>query len=189
MYVNLIQAIEFLNTGKVVALPTETVYGLAASLKFPDAIKQIFTLKGRPQDNPLIVHTASMDQLTKYTDHLPEKFESLAELFWPGSLTLVAPANPLKVPRLVRAGLPTVAFRIPQHSLTLQVLQKTGPLVMPSANLSGRPSATLPGHVENDFGQSFPVVDGGPCSQGLESTILIYSGGALGYRTSGRNCT
>ncbi len=174
MRVNVSEAAARLNSGDVVALPTETVYGLAASLRHPKAIQNIFTLKGRPQDNPLIVHAASVEQLLPYTRDLPETFFSLAEHYWPGSLTLVVSANVDQVSEIVRAGLETVAFRVPDHPLTLEVLRQTGPLVMPSANLSGTPSATHASHVENDFGQEFPVLDGGACSKGVESTILLW---------------
>lgn len=174
MRVSVTQAIQSLRSGDVVSLPTETVYGLATSLTHPDAIEQIFTLKGRPQDNPLIIHVADRSQLSPYVTTFPPDFERLSEAFWPGSLTLVVSANISAVPERVRAGLETVAFRVPNHPLTLEVLQQTGPLVMPSANLSGKPSATTSEHVEYDFGETFAVLDGGQCKLGLESTILLY---------------
>lgn len=174
MRVSVSEAVERLNSGDVVALPTETVYGLAASLDYPKAIQKIFTLKGRPQDNPLIVHVASVEQLIPYSSILPESFRSLADTYWPGALTLVVAANLSKVSEVVRAGLVTVAFRIPDHPHALEVLKLTGPLVMPSANLSGTPSATDAEHVENDFGNEFPVLNGGACSKGVESTILLW---------------
>lgn len=175
MRVNLENACELLQTGKVVAIPTETVYGLAASLSNPEAIEHIFTLKGRPADNPLIIHVGDSSQVVCYTKDIPEDFEVLANTFWPGPMTLVLPAVKEWVPSIVRAGLDTVAFRIPSHPLTLQVLSNVGPLVMPSANLSGKPSATRPEHVENDFSRDFPVLDGGECYRGVESTILMYN--------------
>jgi len=168
------QAVQLLNSGGVVALPTETVYGLAASLKFPEAIKKVFSLKGRPSDNPLIIHVGMIDQLIPYVKNRPPHFENLAQKFWPGALTLVLEANQEAVPDSVRAGLPTVAVRIPAHPETRQVLRETGALVMPSANLSGRPSATAAQHVIDDFGDAVPVLDGGDCLRGIESTILIY---------------
>lgn len=174
MRVSLETACALLQQGDVVAIPTETVYGLAASLSNPDAIEHIYTLKGRPANNPLIIHVGDASQVLFYTKDIPEGFEILANTFWPGPMTLLLPAEKEWVPSIVRADLDTVAFRIPSHPLTLQVLGYTGPLVMPSANLSGKPSATRPEHVENDFGNTFPVLDGGECYRGVESTILTY---------------
>lgn len=168
------QAIHELQSGGIVALPTETVYGLAASIHHPEAIQKVFAVKGRPSDNPLIVHISDLAQLNDYVKQLPPAFEKLAQAFWPGSLSLVLEADTKVIPDIVRAGLPTVAIRVPSHPLTLEVLAKTGPLVMPSANLSGKPSATAAQHVVDDFGDAVPVVDGGECVQGVESTILIY---------------
>ena len=166
-----------LRDGEVVALPTETVYGLAASLSHPEAINQIFSLKGRPKDNPLIVHGASFLDVEHYCEEIPLNLKVLTETFWPGPLTLVVKAKPNLLPPNVSAGLETIALRVPKHPLTLKVLQEVGPLVMPSANLSGKPSATRAEHVEIDFGADFPVLDGGSCSLGMESTVLIYRNG------------
>jgi L-threonylcarbamoyladenylate synthase len=167
-------AIAQLKAGKVAALPTETVYGLAASLSQPNAIEEIFRLKGRPLANPLIIHVGSISDVKHFAREIPPGFNELAEAFWPGPLTLIIPIQPDLVPALVRAHLPTAGFRMPRHALTLEVIEAAGPLVMPSANLSGKPSATIYEHVEADFGKGFPVLDGGPCSKGLESTILYY---------------
>lgn len=155
----------------VVAIPTETVYGLAASLYCPAAIDKIFILKKRPRLNPLIIHLADTNEIEEWAESLPPHFDKLTRL-WPGPLTLVLPAKGDRVPDAVRAGLTTAAFRIPALKLTRELLKKTGPLVVPSANLSGRPSSTDPAHVEHDFGIDFPVLDGGPTEKGLESTIL-----------------
>jgi L-threonylcarbamoyladenylate synthase len=173
MRITLLQAIAMLRSGQVLAVPTETVYGLAACLTQPVTIERIFTLKGRPRANPLIIHVADWHEICHYTTHYPPGFEALAQTFWPGALTCILPVHS-KVPSIVRAGLPTAGFRVPDLALTRQLLQETGPLVMPSANLSGRPSATRPEHVEEDFGIDFPVLDGGICSKGVESTILFY---------------
>lgn len=170
-------AASLLDQGVVVAVPTETVYGLAASIKHMSAIREIFRIKGRPQDNPLIVHAASSDEVEKMAKEVPEGFKTLADVFWPGPLTLVLPADLGSVPEVARAGLPTAGFRVPSHPITRELLKLTGPLVMPSANLSGRPSATSAGHVEADFGSEFPLLDGGQCHQGVESTILYWSNG------------
>jgi len=158
----------------VVAIPTETVYGLAASLSKGHAIERIFSLKGRPNDNPLIVHLADYSQVPDYAKEMPDGFDQLARCFWPGPLTVVLPAIKKQVPDIVRAGLSTVALRIPGHPITRRVLEQTGPLVMPSANLSGKPSATSPDHVAHDFGQGLPVLDGGESWKGVESTILLF---------------
>lgn len=174
MHISVDQAIEQLKVGHVVAMPTETVYGLAASLSMPIAVEEIFRLKGRPLSNPLIIHVASQTDVLKYALKLPPQFEALAQAFWPGPLTLIVPIQPDLVPALVRANLSTAGFRMPNHDLTLQVIRETGPLVMPSANLSGKPSSTRAQHVECDFGPDFPVLDGGVCTKGLESTILYY---------------
>lgn len=174
------QAIVRLCHGEVVAIPTETVYGLAASIKHEAAIEAIFSLKGRPQNNPLIVHVARgegevhpMEALIPYVEYSIEGLEKLVEAFWPGPLTLVLPARKHAISSIARAGLSTAAFRMPLHSVAQEILAQTGPLVAPSANRSGSPSSTCVEHVEADFGGLFPVVDGGVCQSGVESTILI----------------
>lgn len=174
MRISVQEAIDNLQKGQVIAIPTETVYGLAASLACPDAIKQIFALKNRPPANPLIIHVSDLSQLIPLAANFPPHFHALAQAFWPGPLTMILPIQPDRVDSHVRAGLETAGFRMPHHPLALKVLEATGPLVMPSANLSGRPSATEPAHVEADFGITFPVLDGGSCSKGLESTILYF---------------
>ncbi len=173
MRITLEEAHQLLHQGSVVAVPTETVYGLAGLLKYPQAIDKIYALKGRPSNNPLIIHVAAVKELLNYMAALPQGVEALAEAFWPGPMTLVLPIIEDSVPEKARAGLPTAAFRIPAHPQAQALLASAGALVMPSANLSGRPSATSPVHVEADFGMDFPVIEGGTCSQGLESTILM----------------
>lgn len=175
MRIDLTEAIKRLSAGEVVGVPTETVYGLAASLSKQAAIQQIFSLKGRPANNPLIIHIADTSQLYPFVNNFPEGFEQLSKAFWPGPLTLILPIKPNIIFPIVTANLPTAGFRIPNHPLTKQLIKAIGPLVMPSANLSGRPSATLPEHVEDDFGADFPVLDGGACTKGLESTILAFN--------------
>lgn len=174
MRIKVDKGVELLKSGKVVAVPTETVYGLAASLNQPKAIEDIFLLKGRPANNPLIIHVDVAEKILDFALNLPPDFIKLSGTFWPGPLTLVLPIRENTIPNIVRAGLSTAAFRIPSHPLARELLQKTGPLVMPSANLSGRPSSTSAVHVEQDFGIDFPVIDGGSCQQGLESTILYF---------------
>lgn len=174
MHIKLEAAADSLINGDVVAVPTETVYGLAASLGQLDAIHRIFALKGRPINNPLIIHVAGVDQIVPYALSLPPDFNKLAHAFWPGPMTLIVPIRQDLIYPVVRAHLDTAGFRIPSHPLARQLLAKTGPLVMPSANLSGKPSATSREHVEEDFGFDFPVLDGGRCQKGIESTILCY---------------
>lgn len=177
MRISIERAAELLKSGNVVGVPTETVYGLAASLSSPEAIRQIFILKGRPSNNPLIVHSADVENMSEYIDTVPEGFMALARAFWPGPMTLVLDARIEKIPGSVRGGLPTVAFRIPSHEIARELLRLTGPLVMPSANLSGTPSATRAEHVEADFGKHFPVIEGEGSRVGVESTILIFIDG------------
>jgi len=174
MHISLQETAQLLIDGGVAAVPTETVYGLAASIHCPQAIEQIFALKGRPLDNPLIIHVADPKDVISFVTEFPPGFDVFTNHFWPGPLTIVLPIDPHNISSKIRAGLPTAAFRVPAHPLTQQLLRLTGPLVMPSANLSGRPSSTKPEHIEYDFGGFFPVLDGGPCSQGVESTIIIY---------------
>lgn len=172
MKISLEEAVQLLRKGKTVAVPTETVYGLAASIMHPQAIENIFVKKKRPANNPLIIHASSLQQIESFANVDPEA-RKLAEFFWPGPLTMVLEANISNIPSIVRAGLDTAAFRIPLHEVALKLIEQVGPVVMPSANLSGKPSATMPEHVEADFGKDFPVLDGGATKHGLESTIII----------------
>jgi L-threonylcarbamoyladenylate synthase len=162
---------ELLKNGGVVAFPTETVYGLGASAWNEAAIKQVFELKGRPSDNPLIVHVSSYPQVKQLAVDISPEARTLMQKFWPGPLTLVF-RKTSRVPGMVSAGLGTVAVRMPNHALALDLIRQAGPLVGPSANKSGGPSPTNAAHVRTDFGTSVPVVDGGPCVVGLESTVL-----------------
>lgn len=175
MLITLKQASDRLLKGEVVALPTETVYGLAALLHQPLAIAEIFRLKGRPQDNPLIIHLASAEDMAPYLrENPPPGTWQLAAAFWPGPLTLILPIKEELVPAIARAHQPTAGFRVPDHADILSVLRLTGAAVAPSANLSGKPSPTCAEHVLRDFEGKVPVVDGGPCQKGVESTILLF---------------
>lgn len=164
-------AAKLILTGDIVAFPTETVYGLGADATNPLAIKKIFETKGRPADNPLIVHIADVEQLNYIVSEIPEPAKKLMDIFWPGPLTLVF-KKLQSVPDLVTAGLDTVAVRMPSHTLALELIRKSKPLVAPSANKSGRPSPTRAAHVLADLGNTVPVLDGGPCNVGIESTVL-----------------
>ncbi|MGA8164785.1 MAG: L-threonylcarbamoyladenylate synthase [Waddliaceae bacterium] len=174
MRVTLKQACALVKQGKIVAIPTETVYGLAASLSHSEAIEEIYERKGRPKNKPLTIHLAYRTQVENYAAVIPKDFDRLAGAFWPGPLTLILPAKKECVAPIVRGGLDTIAFRIPDHPLARQVLVDCGPLAVPSANRSGKFSATTAEHVEEDFGKNFPVLDGGACAKGVESTILTY---------------
>lgn len=173
-----IEASNLLKNGEVVALPTETVYGLAADALNPEAVKKIFKAKGRPQDNPLIVHIADRSQLQQLTaDKITDRAEKLMKKFWPGPLTIIFPKNS-KVPAATSAGLQTIAVRMPAHPLMLAVIERSGlALAAPSANTSGFPSPTRAGHVYNDLKGKIPLIlDGGPSHFGVESTVIDIRG-------------
>ena len=170
------RAAEILRSGGLVALPTETVYGLGANGLDEDAVARIFEVKGRPQDNPLILHVAAAEDLTSWCRDIPAEAWALTERFWPGPLTLVLKRRP-SVPLRVTAGLETVAMRCPDHPLTREVLRRAGvPVAAPSANLSGKPSTTTAQHCIHDlWGKVEAILDGGACRVGVESTILDLS--------------
>lgn len=174
MKVTLEKAVDLIKRGETVAIPTETVYGLAADAFNINAVKKIFEQKGRPADNPLIVHISNLNQLHEVTTDIPDDLKKLADRFWPGPLSLVLKKQP-SVPDIVTGGLNTVAVRMPDHPLTLQLIERTGPLTAPSANKSGRPSPTNPKHIVEDFGHKLPILDGGISKLGLESTVLDLS--------------
>ena len=169
-------AAEIIKKGELVAIPTETVYGLGADGLNPDAVAKIFLAKGRPQDNPLILHIAEAADMEKYCHSIPECAYALAEAFWPGPLTLVLPARE-NVPKCTTANLPTVAIRCPDNPVTREIIRLSGvPIAAPSANISGKPSTTTAQHVLHDHeGKIAAIVDGGPCRVGVESTILDLS--------------
>ena len=166
-------AADILKSGGLVALPTETVYGLGANGLDPTAVAQIFQVKGRPQDNPLILHVTGAEQIGLFCHHVPESAYILAEKFWPGPLTMVLPARDC-VPKCTTAGLPTVAVRCPDCDVTRRIIAAAGvPVAAPSANISGKPSTTTAQHVFDDHHGKLPlIVDGGPCRVGVESTIV-----------------
>lgn len=168
------QAVDNLKHGQVVAFPTETVYGLGAIATNEEAVKKIFAAKGRPADNPLIVHIGDMNELPKYVEHVSENVRACIQAFWPGPLTIVLKAKPNIFAPSVTAGLQTVGIRMPDHPVALKLLQMLGqPLAAPSANKSGKPSPTEASHVMNDLYGMIPIVlDGGATGLGLESTVL-----------------
>lgn len=170
------QAVTVLRGGGLVAFPTETVYGLGADARNPEAVARIFSVKGRPADHPLIVHMADASRLTEWAQNIPKAAWRLAEAFWPGPLTLVLPRL-ASVPDAVTGGLNTVALRVPGHPLALALLAAFGGgIAAPSANRYGRVSPTSAEHVREELGDTVDLVlDGGPCPIGIESTIMDLS--------------
>ena len=164
---------KLLKDGELVAIPTETVYGLAADALNGEAVANIFKAKGRPMDNPLIVHIADLSQVDDLVAFVPPVLEDLAKAFWPGPLTVIMEKSDL-IPDEVSAGLDTVAIRMPSHPDARAIIQTAGtPLAAPSANTSGMPSPTTAAHVMHDMdGKIAAVVDGGACEVGVESTVL-----------------
>lgn len=164
---------DILKNGGVVAIPTETVYGLAANALDEQAVSKIFKAKGRPQDNPLIVHIAELSELYPLVKNVPQQALLLAERFWPGPLTIILPRSDI-IPKSVSAGLDTVAVRMPSHPVANAIIHAAGvPLAAPSANLSGKPSPTTAQHVLNDMdGKIDAIADGGTSSVGVESTVV-----------------
>jgi L-threonylcarbamoyladenylate synthase len=170
------QAAEVLIGGGLVAFPTETVYGLGADALNPGAVARVFEVKGRPASNPLIVHVPGLDAVEPLVTRIPAAAEKLARRFWPGPVTLVLPRSGL-VPDTVCAGGPTVAVRCPDHAVALELLRAVQrPLVGPSANRSGAVSPTTAEHVRASLGPGILVLDGGPCSRGIESTVVRIEG-------------
>lgn len=169
----LMRAAEILKNGGLVGMPTETVYGLAANTFDEEAVSNIFKAKGRPQDNPLIVHVCDMEMVKDLVSELPEKAKTCAERFWPGPFTMVLPRGE-KVPKSVSAGLDTVAVRMPSNPVARGLIEASGlPLAAPSANLSGSPSPTTAEHVLFDLdGRIDAVIVSDKCEVGLESTVI-----------------
>ena len=171
------QAGALLVSGQVVGIPTETVYGLGANALDGTAVQKIFAAKGRPYDNPLIVHIADLAQIYSLTTEVPEAALRLAEAYWPGPMTIILPKASC-IPQEVSAGLDTVGIRLPSHPIARAVIRAAGvPIAAPSANLSGRPSTTTAAHVMEDMnGKIAAVVDGGSCAVGVESTVVSLTG-------------
>lgn len=166
-------AAQVLKDGGLVAFPTETVYGLGADALNEGAVKNIFTAKGRPSDNPLIVHVADKLSVEKLVSKIPDKASILMDMFWPGPLTLVMDKLPI-IPEIITAGLDTVAIRVPSHPIALALIREAQlPVAAPSANVSGKPSPTDSNHVINDLeGKVDIIIDGGFCDIGVESTVV-----------------
>ncbi len=172
------KAAQMLKNGAVVAIPTETVYGLAANAFDADAVTRIFTAKGRPQDNPLIVHISKLDELYPLVTEVPQTALALAKAFWPGPLTMVLPKSDL-LPDIISAGLETVAVRMPSHPIAREIIGRSGcPLAAPSANISGKPSPTTAEHVVADMmGKIDGIVMSNDSAVGVESTVILLANG------------
>ena len=179
LYPNIItlkKGADAIKEGKVVAFPTETVYGLGADAFNVNALEKIYEIKGRPLDNPMILHISSAENLHQLARHVPDKAAKAIKAFWPGPLTVVLPKK-MEVPDIVSAGLPTVAIRMPLHAVALKLIKLAKvPIAAPSANLSGRPSPTTGLHVLRDLkGRVEMIIDGGPCLWGIESTVVDFT--------------
>lgn len=168
------QAADLIRQGELVSFPTETVYGLGASALNEAAVKQVYAVKGRPSDNPLIVHVSDFEMVKQYVNDFPDHTTALVDSFWPGPLTLIFDVKSNAFSASVTGGLNTVAFRMPNNQKTLELIKTAGvPLVGPSANTSGRPSPTTAQHVYHDLhGKIAGILDDGPTQIGVESTVL-----------------
>jgi len=171
MIVDADRAVTLLNNGDVAAIPTETVYGLAGSIRDEKAMKKIFEVKKRPFFDPLIVHVADTEQIKDVASSASPAAQKLMEKFWPGPLTLVLPKTS-QLPSLITSDLPNVAVRMPKHPIALDIIRRTGPLAAPSANRFGKTSPTRAQHVDDEFRGKVAVVDGGDCDVGIESTVI-----------------
>ncbi|MGP7817033.1 L-threonylcarbamoyladenylate synthase [Niallia sp. 01092] len=173
-YPQIQQAADLLKRNEVIAFPTETVYGLGGNAKDDEAIKKIFAAKGRPSDNPLIIHIAKQAQLKEIVEEIPEVAKKLMDSFWPGALTIIFRAKEGALSSYATAGLKTVAVRMPDHPVALKLLAEASlPIAAPSANRSGKPSPTTALHVKEDLDQIIAgIVDGGPTGVGVESTVI-----------------
>lgn len=176
---SVLRAADFIRAGEVVGFPTETVYGLGANALQERAVRKIFTAKGRPADNPLIVHISDLSQLDNLALDVPANARRLMDAFWPGPMTLILPKRAC-IPDVVSAGLSTVGIRFPNHPVARALIEACGcPLAAPSANRSGRPSPTRAQHVWEDMAGRIPfILDGGPCEVGLESSVIDATGEA-----------
>lgn len=168
---------EILRTGGIVAFPTETVYGLGADALNPEAIKKIFVAKGRPPDNPLIIHISKTKDILPLVKEIPDKAYGVMEKFWPGPLTIIFRKSNI-VPHETSGGLSTIAIRMPSHPIAIRLIEESGiPIAAPSANISGKPSPTKAEHVMEDLmGRVDAIIVGGDCNIGVESTVLDITG-------------
>ena len=170
------EASELLKSGEVVGIPTETVYGLAANALDEEAVKKIYIAKGRPSDNPLIVHISDISELSPLVKEIPEKVKVMASAFWPGPLTMITKKSDV-IPSVTSGGLSTVAIRMPENEYARAIIKSAGvPLAAPSANLSGSPSPTNAKYVFDDMNGRIPlIIDGGASKIGVESTVITFA--------------
>ncbi|MBS8265553.1 threonylcarbamoyl-AMP synthase [Mesobacillus boroniphilus] len=177
-YPQIIEAAQKLKQNEVVAFPTETVYGLGGNAESDEAVLKIFEAKGRPGDNPLIIHIANREQIHSFVKEIPDQAAVLMDAFWPGPLTIILEKKDGALSEKATAGLPTVAVRMPDHPVALALIEASGlPLAAPSANLSGKPSPTTANHVADDLtGRIAGIVNGGATGVGLESTVVDCTG-------------
>jgi L-threonylcarbamoyladenylate synthase len=179
MEISVQEAAERIRAGELAAFPTETVYGLGANALDASAVAKIYAVKGRPATSPLIVHVSSIDMAHGLVTEWPAQADQLARRYWPGPLTLVLPRT-AAIPDIVTAGLPTVGLRMPDHAVALELIREAGvPIAAPSANRFMQLSPTTAQHVVEAFGDAVPVVDGGPCRVGIESTVVSIANGQL----------
>lgn len=174
------KAANILKNGGIAAIPTETVYGLAANALDENAVRSIFAAKGRPQDNPLIVHISKIEMIKPLAKDIPEIAKRLAERFWPGPLTMIFNKTSV-IPSVTSGGLSTVAVRMPENEAARAIIEECGfPLAAPSANTSGKPSPTSAEHVFEDMNGKIPlIINGGECSVGVESTVICFKDGKI----------
>lgn len=177
-YPQIIEAATWLQKNELVAFPTETVYGLGANARSDEAVEKIYQAKGRPGDNPLIIHIATKEAVDNYVENVPQVARLLMEAFWPGPLTIIFKKKPGVLSEKATAGLDTVGIRMPDHAIALAIIEASGlPIAAPSANVSGKPSPTRFEHVYHDLnGKIAGIVDGGPTGVGVESTVIDCTG-------------
>ena len=174
---NIELAAKLIAEGKLVAFPTETVYGLGADALNAEAVGKVYAAKGRPSDNPMIVHIASREDFVRLTPYITEDMEKMMDAFWPGPLTMIVPRKPM-IPDTTTGGLDTVGIRMPDHLVALELIAKSGcPIAAPSANLSGKPSPTVAQHVVDDLdGRVDAIICSNDCQVGIESTVIDMTG-------------
>jgi|SaaInlStandDraft_4_1057021.scaffolds.fasta_scaffold73644_2 L-threonylcarbamoyladenylate synthase len=178
MHIDSDKALRLLSEGHVIALPTDTVYGLAASVYHQKALEDIFTLKQRCVRKPLVIQVGDVKDVRAFSSSLPKGFDSIAKAFWPGPLTIVIDVDISVVPEVIRCGLVTTGFRVPGHEEVRALLRKSGPLAITSANVSGEYDARTAEEVESFFGVDFPVLSIDSQSSGVPSTVVGYVDGS-----------
>jgi L-threonylcarbamoyladenylate synthase len=179
MLIDIEKAAFYIAEGNPIAVPTDTVYGFASAYHDIEAVKKIYHLKGRPSSSPLIILIADKEELSRYVKTIPPIAHVLIERFWPGSLTLIFEANSDLIPQEVRSEGSTIGIRIPNHLTLRELIRKTGPLVVTSANKTGFPSAITSKEIEKDFGSDFPILDSDEPVEGTASTIVRFQDGVV----------